>query len=172
MNDFFNTYKYLAEGLIKQINAKYILEIGLGQGTTTRVCLEYLKQKNEGRYTAIDFDPPKNGLDILNEYDKSLWELRVADTTKDDNVFQNFHDKRNDIILIDGSHHWSHVAQDIHKIIIYGCAKPETIFLFHDSEGSHTRHGIAEACKNLRIDLFEIVKGNVIIGKLKDLSCI
>lgn len=164
------TYEYITEGIIKQINAKYILEIGLGNGWTADVCLRFLEKKTNTKYTVIDWEPPQEGLDILNKYDKNLWELKIGDTTKDDNLFQNFHDKRSDVILIDGSHWFSHVASDIQKLVIYGCAKPETIFIFHDSEGSHTRFGILESCKKMGIKLFEIIKGNVIIGKFKDLD--
>ena len=170
MKKNFESYKYIAEGIIKQIDAKYILEIGLGPGWTADACLRSLENKADAKYTVIDMDPPKEGLDILNKYDKNLWDLRIGDTTKDESLFQNFHDKRNDVILVDGSHWFSHVASDIQKLVIYGCAKPETIFIFHDSEGSHTRYGITEACKNFGIKLFEIIPGNVILGKFKDLD--
>lgn len=170
MEKHFESYKYIAEGIIRQTSAKYILEIGLGPAWTAEICLKYLEEKKEGKYTVIDMDPPKEGLDILNKYDKNFWELRIGDTTKDDNLFQNFHEKRNDVILVDGSHWFSHVASDIQKLIIYGCAKPETIFIFHDSEGSHTRFGIADSCKKMGIKLFEVVQGNFIIGKFEDLN--
>jgi len=169
MKENFISYKYIVEGLIKQTNAKYILEIGLGPGWTAEKCLEHLTSKQDGKYTAIDMSPPEEGLNILNKYDKKFWELKVGDTTKDDGVFQDFHNQRNDIILVDGSHWYSQVATDIHKLIIYGCAKPETIFVFHDSEGSHTRYGIAEACEKMGIKLFEVIQGNFILGKFKDL---
>lgn len=169
MKENFKSYKYITEGIIRQIDASYILEIGLGPGWTANACLKYLTEKQTGKYTAIDMSPPKDGLEVLNKYDKKFWELRIGDTTKDDNLFQNFHDNRNDVILVDGSHWYSHVFSDIQKLIIYGCAKPETIFLFHDSEGSHTRYGVSEACDKMGIKLFEIIQGNVIIGKFKDL---
>ncbi|NBW13142.1 MAG: class I SAM-dependent methyltransferase [Caulobacteraceae bacterium] len=169
MKENFKSYKYIVDGIIKQIDAEYILEIGLGPGWTAEPCLKFLTSKQKGKYTAIDMAPPQEGLNILNQYDKKFWELRIGDTTKDDNLFQNFHENRNDIILVDGSHWYSHVAMDIQKLVIYGCAKPETIFVFHDSEGSHTRYGISEACQKVGIKLFEIIQGNIIIGKFKDL---
>jgi len=169
MKENYKSYKHIVEGIIKQIDAEYILEIGLGPAWTAQPCLEYLSSKQKGKYTVIDMAPLKESIEILNKYDKKFWELRIGDTTRDDNVFQNFHDNRNDVILVDGSHYYQHVAMDITKLVLYGCAKPETIFVFHDSEGSHTRYGISEACQKVGIKTFEIIQGNVIIGKLKDL---
>lgn len=164
-----STYKFLVEGLVKQIDADNILEIGLGrEAFTAKVCLEHLKTKDAGKYVVLDFNPLPEALEVLNSYNKKFWDLRVDDTTKDDKLFQDCHGNRFDLILVDGSHWITHVVNDIQKIVCYGCAKNDSIFIFHDTNGSHTRQGVLEACKQLNIQTFEIPKANLMIGQFKN----
>lgn len=164
-----STYKFIVEGIIKQIDAEYILEIGLGrEAYTAEVCLNYLKNKNKGKYLVLDFNPLPEALEKLNKYDKSLWELRVGDTTKDEHLFQNCHSNRFDLILVDGSHWWTHVVSDIQKIILNGCAKEDSLFIFHDTNGSHVRQAIIETSKIFNIQTFNIPKANLILGRFKN----
>lgn len=165
-----STYKFIVGGLIRQINAENVLEIGLGaKAHTAQVCLDYFTEKNSGKYIVIDFNPNQpESIAILNRYDKKYWEMRVGDTTKDDHVFQDCHDKRFDLILIDGSHWITHVINDIQKVIYYGCAKTDSIFIFHDTNGSHVRQAVIEAAKSFHIHTFDIPKANLTLGVFKN----
>lgn len=163
-----STYKFIVDGLIRQINAKYILEIGLGrEANTADVCLKYLAEKGYGKYVVLDFNPLPEALEIINQYDKKLWELRLGDTTKDDQIFQNCHDNRFDLILIDGSHWWTHVINDVQKVLVNGCAKDDSLFVFHDTSASHVRQAIIEIGKAFKIDLFHIPKANLCLGQFR-----
>ena len=163
------TYKFIVEGIIKQINAENILEIGLGQEAyTAKVCLDHIKSRGSGKYVVIDFNPLPEAMTILHSYDKKTWELRIGDTTKDDKLFQDCHDNRFDLILIDGSHWITHVISDIQKVVCFGCAKNDSIFVFHDTNGSHVRQAIVEAAKAFNIQTFDIPKANLTLGHFKN----
>lgn len=164
-----STYKFLVDGLIRQINANNVLEIGLGkEGHTAKICLDFFEEKETCKYVVLDFNPLPEALNLLSTYDPKKWELRIGDTTKDDNLFQNFHDQRFDLILIDGSHWITHVLNDITKTIIFGCAKNDTIFVFHDTTGSHVRHAVRECAQKFGLQLLEIPKANLILGTFKN----
>lgn len=168
-NNITDTYKFLVGGLIRQIGAKNILEIGLGrEAHTAKVCLDYITEKNEGKYVVLDFNPLLEAKEILSKYDTKFWELRVGDTTKDDYLFQNCHDNRFDLILIDGSHWITDVINDFQKLIVNGCCKTESLFIFHDTGGSHVRHAVITIAEHFKLETFEIPNANLTLAKFSN----
>ena len=162
------SYNHFVGGLVKQTNADYILEIGLGTGLTANVCLDYLSQRNKGKYVVLDFAPRAEGLDVLSKYDKKFWELRVGDTSKDDGIFQNLHDTRADVVLIDGAHLFNSPIIDTQKVILNGCAKDSTIFVYHDVTGSHLRQSCVEISRIFKMDMFPINQANLTLGQFSN----
>lgn len=168
MEKHHESYKDFVGGLAKQINADYILEIGLGTGLTASICLDYIEYRQKGKYVVLDFAPRQEGLDVLNKYDKKFWELRIGDTSKDDGVFQNCHDNRFDLLLIDGGHNFEHPINDVRKLILYGCAKSDSLWVFHDTIGSHLRQSAIECARMFHMEIFDIPYANLTLGKFSN----
>lgn len=170
MYPIINSYKHFVLGVVKQMNPKRILEIGLGETASTAVYI--LSNTDKTTISIIDLSPNEKAIDLLSPY-KGRYELIKADSTDAKTYNMPWEGSltsgtdQAEIALIDGNHSSEGVYSDIKNIVLHNILSHNGMFIFHDARSSPVRDAIKRASQDFGLDIFLIPELNIGIGKFK-----
>ncbi len=162
------SYKWFVCGLIKQMNPRHILEIGLGSCKTTAEMILYNCQEHFEKLFIIELTPNPKAIEELASYPKDKFEIKVG-SSQFGSIYDSLKltDGQNtcDLVLIDGLHTSEGVFIDIKMVVTNNVLKPSGLFVFHDGAASNVRFGIQKAAEEFNLDIFHLPALNISIGK-------
>jgi len=170
-------YSCFVFGLVRELQPKRILEVGLGpEGYSSRAILNALVENEElydvkGKYTFIELEKNPKAFSKIQSFPERFWEARWGDS-KDVGLFCEIKDQEGvsgpvDIALIDGSHTTEYCYSDAKNLIMTNNIWPEKgIIVFHDTLMNTVRVAIKHLKKDFDLDVFHMPQASLALARL------
>jgi len=136
---------YAAPLFERALNAKTIVELGVGQGLSTQVFLHACSKTGGHLYSVDIVDCPKARLAVANLRLEKFWTFTIVDDVQ----YAVLWHQPIDLLFIDSSHTFDHTLAELNLYSKF--VKEDGIILMHDTV-NREYHGVIEAIKAFQKD--------------------